>query len=98
MSNTKSFPFGDTVKLTVTIRVDGDLTAATVVTTMEDPDGLDIEPTGANPSTGVYTETHLTANIGYYRYKVVISGAVTAVREGTFYVYTSRSPAGDPGG
>lgn len=90
MSANKSFPIGDTVRLTFKFRVDDVLTDPTAVTvTVEEPDGTDNTPTATKTSTGIYTATFVPDQAGYHRFKVTGTGPAPGVREGTFYVHTS---------
>ena len=91
MSKSKSFPIGDSVRITATIRVSDVLTApSSVVVTVEEPDGTNNTPAVSNPSTGVYTVCFVPDQAGYHRFRVATSGNnADGVREGTFYVHTS---------
>jgi len=90
MSRNKSFPIGDTVRLVIYFRVDDVLTdPATVVVTIEEPDGTDNAPSVTNVSTGIRSVQFTTDQSGYHRWKVVATGDAAGVREGAFYVHTS---------
>jgi hypothetical protein len=86
----KSFPEGDTVKLTVEVRVDDVLTNATMACTIMLPDGTTTAITPTNESTGVYSIAYTTVQTGYHYWRVVATGAASGVREGKFYVETSQ--------
>ena len=89
MAQDKSFPVGDTVKLTVEVRVDDVLTSATMACTIELPDGTTATPTPAEGSTGIYTVEYTTTQAGYHLYRIAASGAAKGVREGKFYIHSS---------
>jgi hypothetical protein len=89
MASDKSFPVGDTIKLTVEVRVDDVLTSATMACTFELPDGTTTSPTMTESSTGIYVVSLTTTQAGYHLYRIVATGAAQGVREGKFYIHTS---------
>jgi hypothetical protein len=89
MANDKSFPVGDTVKLTVEVRVDDVLTSATMACTIELPDDTQSTPTPSEVSTGIYAITYTTTQSGYHQYRIVATGTASGVREGKFYIHSS---------
>jgi len=90
MTANRSFPVGDTVRLTFKFRVNDVLTNPTTVTvTLEDPAGANTAPTASSSATGIYTCSFVVSVAGYYRFKVTSTGSAAGVREGTFYVHTS---------
>lgn len=86
----KSFPEGDTVKITVQVRVDDVLTSATMAATIKLPDGTTTTPTPSETSTGVYEITYTTTQAGYHYYRIVATGTASGVKEGKFYVASSQ--------
>jgi hypothetical protein len=90
VSSNKSFPIGDTIKISAEFRVDDVLTSpATVTILLEEPDGVDVTLTETEDSTGKWSAPHVPDQSGYYRFKVTATGSAAGVREGTFYVATS---------
>ena len=86
----QSFPIGDSVKITATHYLASVLTAPTTcVFTIEEPDGTDQTPSVTAVSTGIKSVTFASTQAGYHRYKIVSTGDVAGIREGTFYVATS---------
>ena len=86
----KSFPVGDTVKVTAKHYLDDVLTnPTTCVITVEEPDGTDNTPSVNTAVTGIRSSTFVPTQSGYHRFKAVSTGTVAGVREGTFYVHTS---------
>ena len=86
----KSFPVGDTVKVTASHYLASVLTNPTgCVITIEEPDGTDNTPTVDTSATGIRFATFVPTQSGYHRYKIASTGTVAGVREGTFYVVTS---------
>lgn len=86
----KSFPEGDTIKITVEVRVDDVLTAATMACTIKLPDGTTASPSPASASTGIYQIPYVTTQVGYHYYRIVATGAAQGVKEGKFYVASSQ--------
>ena len=89
MASSKSFPIGDTVKLTVEVRVSDVLTSATMACTIKLPDETTVAPTPSETSTGIYAITYTTTQAGYHYWRIVATGAADGVREGKFYIHTS---------
>lgn len=86
----KSFPEGDTVRLTVEVRVDDVLTSATMACTIKLPDATTATPTPAEVSTGVYSIAYTTVQTGYHYYRISATGNAEGIREGKFYVESSQ--------
>jgi hypothetical protein len=87
------YDLGDAVPLQYEARTpDGTLVAATAVLTVTDPDGNVTTPTVTNPSLGVYDATVITTAVDLWRWKWVISGAVTDVESGEFFVADPAPP------
>ena len=89
MANDKSFPVGDTVKLTVEVRVSDVLTSATMACTIQLPDGTTTTPTPSEVSTGIYQIVYTTTQAGYHPWRIVATGSASGVREGKFYIHSS---------
>jgi hypothetical protein len=80
---------GDRVALTYTAQVNDVPTAATVVLTVTDPEGVVTTPSVGSTSTGVYTANVDVAAAGIWTFRWVASGAVVDAEDGTFRVRAS---------
>jgi hypothetical protein len=89
------FDVGDAVALRHEVRnTDGVLTNATVALTVTAPSGTTVAPTITNTSTGIYDAAALVADeAGVWAYAWMVSGTVTDVSAGTFYVVVQAPPA-----
>lgn len=88
MAASKGFAVGNTVRFTITVKVDDVLTAPTTVTiTVDEPDGTNVDVTDATATTGVYTATFAPDQSGWHRVKFEGAGnSADFVQEREFYV------------
>jgi hypothetical protein len=90
MTANKGYVVGDTVRITLTVRVDDVLTNPGSTTwTIEEPDGTDNAPSNVGVSTGVVRTTFAPDQAGYHRWRAVGTTPASFAREGTFYVYAT---------
>lgn len=100
MASHKSFPVGDTICLTATIRVDDVLTNGTVEFEIQTPDGelasLDAVTTNG---TGLFNQQYTIEQAGWHHWRCTSTGDALGVREGSFYASSSPITAeAIPGG
>ena len=89
-----SYDVGDSVKLTAAFTSDsGDAADPDVITgTVRSPSDVETEYTNADfahPALGSYELTVIASESGTWTWRIAGSGAVTAAREGQFYVTPS---------
>lgn len=90
-----TYDVGDAVALRHEVRSpSGTLTNATVALTVTDPSGNTSTPVVSNTSVGVYESTSTVADeAGVWSYEWDVSGTVTDVVPGTFFVATQGPPS-----
>jgi hypothetical protein len=89
------YDVGDAVALRHEVRnADGALTSATVALSVTDPLGVVSTPVVTASSTGVYdASAFLASTAGVWSYRWNVSGGVTDVASGTFFVATQGPPS-----
>lgn len=91
-----AYRLGDGVPLEYRAYVDGVLTDVSAVLTLVNPQGTPSTPTPVNDETGVYTYVVPTSDsgtdVGPWLFTWAITGALTDVQGGSFYVSTTGTP------
>jgi hypothetical protein len=91
-----TYNLGDGVPLEYRAIVDGELTDATVQLTLVNPQGDDTTPVLTHDEVGVYTYVVATSNaatdLGPWLYTWNVSGELTDVEVGSFYVSVAGAP------
>ena len=90
-----TYDVGDAVALRHEVRnADGNLTNATVALTVTAPSGTTSTPVITNSSTGVYdAAAFVVGSAGIWAYRWEVSGNVSDVSQGTFFVAVQGPPA-----